>query len=299
MTPKSLLGLILTFVVVLAGWDSFYIVTQIERAVVLRFGQLVEPDVQPGLHIKAPLIDKVIKFDARLLTLDAPPERFLTQEKKALIVDSYVKWRIKDVGKFYRSTAGSVLQANRLLSQRVESGLRNRVGRLSLQEVVSGKRDELMEELTKVLNTFTEENYGIRVNDLRVKRIDLPPQVSDSVFERMATEREKEAQELRSQGNEQAEITRATADRERRVLLAEAYREAEKTRGEGDAKAAAIYASAYNQDPEFYAFYRSLQAYKASFKDSNGMMILEPDSDFFKYLKNSDRQPATPVGSSD
>ena len=222
----------------------------------------------------------------RLQTLDVPSERFLTLEKKAVIVDSYIKWRISDVYKFYRATAGDNLRANSLLAQRAESRMRNKFGGLTLNEVVSGQRDELMADITSSLDSVAREEMGVEVLDVRVKRVDLPPQVSDSVFERMSSEREKEAQEYRSKGKEIAEGIMANADREQRVLMARAYQEAEKARGEGDAAAAAIYARAYNQDREFYAFYRSLKAYRETFKGSGDVMLLEPDSDFFRYMKN-------------
>ncbi|MCL6415640.1 protease modulator HflC [Aestuariirhabdus sp. Z084] len=287
MSPKSMLGVILLAAVVLLGLESLYVVSERERAVVLRFGELIKPNVQPGLHIKAPFIDKVRIFDGRLLTLDSSPERFLTQEKKALIIDSFVKWRIDNVETFYTATSGDIRRANQLLSQRVESRLRNIVGSKTLQEVVSGERDQLMEFITNNLNGIARQELGVAVADVRIKGIDLPPQVSDSVFERMATERDKEAQEIRSQGNEQAEVIRADADRQKRVLLAEAFRDAEKARGDGDAKAAAIYAKAYNADAEFFSFYRSLQAYKETFRKQGDIMVLDPDSDFFHYLKQS------------
>ncbi|RRJ82312.1 protease modulator HflC [Aestuariirhabdus litorea] len=288
MSPKSMLGVIVLALAVLVGIESLYVVSERERAVVLRFGELIEPNVQPGLHLKAPFIDKVRIFDGRLLTLDSPPERFLTQEKKALIVDSFVKWRIDNVETFYTATSGDIRRANQLLSQRVESRLRNIVGGKSLQEVVSGERDELMQAITLSLNNIARKELGVEVVDVRVKRIDLPPQVSDSVFERMRTERDKEAQEIRSQGNEQAEVIRADADRQKRVLLAEAYRDAEKLRGDGDAQSAAIYAQAYNADTEFFSFYRSMQAYKETFRKQGDIMVLDPESDFFRYLKQSE-----------
>lgn len=286
MSPKSMLAVVLSAALLLLALESLYVVSERERALVLRFGEMIDPDVKPGLHVKAPFIDKVRVFDGRLLTLDSPPERFLTQEKKALIVDSFVKWRIDNVATYYTQTSGDPRAANRLLAQRVESRLRNIVGGKTLQEVVSGQRDELMKQITDNLNGIARTALGIEVVDVRIKGIDLPPQVSDSVFERMATERDKEAQELRSQGNEQAEVIRANADREKRVLLAEAYREAEMLRGDGDALAAATYAEAYNADAEFYSFHRSLQAYRETFSKSGDMMVIEPDSDFFKYLKS-------------
>lgn len=285
MSQKAFSGLIVGLVAVILAWGSLFVVSERERAVLLRFGQVVRADIQPGFHVKVPLIDKVRVFDGRLQTLDVPSERFLTLEQKAVIVDSYIKWRIHDVFAFYRATAGDVFRANTLLAQRAESRMRNKFGGLTLNEVVSGQRDELMKDITESLDGVARKEMGISVVDVRVKKIDLPPQVSDSVYERMSSEREKEAQEYRSKGQEMAEGIRANADRQTRVIMADAYREAEMIRGEGDAKAAEIYASAYSRDSEFYAFYRSLKAYKQSFSGSSGdIMLLEPKGDFFRYL---------------
>ena len=284
MSQKTFSGLIVGLVAIILAWGSLFVVSERERAVLLRFGQVVRADIQPGFHVKVPLIDKVRVFDGRLQTLDVPSERFLTLEQKAVIVDSYIKWRIHDVFAFYRATAGDVFRANTLLAQRAESRMRNKFGGLTLNEVVSGQRDELMKDITESLNGVAQQEMGISVVDVRVKKIDLPPQVSDSVYERMSSEREKEAQEYRSKGQEMAEGIRANADRQNRVIMADAYREAEMIRGDGDAKAAGIYAAAYNQDSEFYAFYRSLQAYKQSFNSSGDIMLLEPKGDFFRYL---------------
>ncbi len=287
MSPKAMMLSILGLVAVLLAWDGFYVVKQYERAVVLRFGEVVNADVEPGLQIKIPLVDKVRLFDGRLQTMDARPERYLTLEQKALIVDSFTKWRIAEVDRFYRATAGITENARSLLARRLDNGLRDAFGARTLHEVVSGQRDELMEQLTQKLNAVVKQELGIEVVDVRVKAIDLPPQVSDSVFERMRTEREKEAQEHRARGNELAEGIRANADREQRVILAEAYRDAEKIRGAGDAQAAAIYAEAYQQDRDFYSFTRSLGAYRESIGKSGDILVLEPDSEFFRYLKQA------------
>ena len=284
MSQKAFSGLIVGLVAIILAWGSIFVVSERERAVLLRFGQVVRADIQPGFHVKVPLIDKVRVFDGRLQTLDVPSERFLTLEQKAVIVDSYIKWRIHDVFAFYRATAGDVFRANTLLAQRAESRMRNKFGGLTLNEVVSGQRDELMKDITESLDGVAQQEMGISVVDVRVKKIDLPPQVSDSVYERMSSEREKEAQEYRSKGQEMAEGIRANADRQTRVIMADAYREAEMIRGEGDAKAADVYASAYSQDSEFYAFFRSLQAYRQSFSSSGDIMLLEPKGDFFRYL---------------
>jgi membrane protease subunit HflC len=286
MSTKSLLGLIGLFVLLAVVSSSVYIVNQYERAVVLRFGALVSSDVKPGIHWKVPLTDKVRRFDGRLLTADMSPESFYTVENKRLVVDSYIKWRIKDVDTYYRTTSGDERLAADRLSQRVADGLRNQFGRRTLHDVVSGKRDELMAELKTTLNESANTLLGIEVVDIRVKRIDFPPEVSQSVFARMAADREKEAREYRAQGKEQSEVIKADADRQRVVLEANAFRDAERLRGEGDAKAAAIYASAYNKDPEFYAFTRSLNAYKKSFNGKDDLMVLDPKSDFFRYLND-------------
>ncbi len=280
---------ILGFVLVLAllATQCLYIVSERERAVLLRFGEVVEPDVQPGLHFKLPIINKVRIFDGRLLTLDALPQRYLTQEKKAVVVDSFVKWRVADVESYYTATSGDEQVAKRLLSSRVDTGLRNQFGARSMHEVVSGERDELMIVLTGKLNEIAQQELGIEVLDVRVKGIDLPPEVSNSVFSRMSTERQREAREHRAKGRELAEGIEADADRQKTVIEAEAYREAQQIRGEGDATAAAIYAEAYNRDPEFYAFYRSLDAYKATFGNAGDLLVLDPESDFFKYLTDS------------
>ena len=283
-----ILGLVL--VLVLVATQCLYIVSERERAVLLRFGEVVESDVKPGIHFKLPIINKVRIFDGRLLTLDSPPQRYLTQEKKAVVVDSFVKWRVAEVETFYTATSGDEQVANRLLTSRVDTGLRNQFGERSMHEVVSGERDELMIELTTKLNDIARKELGIEVLDVRVKGIDLPPEVSSSVFSRMSTEREREAREHRAKGKELAEGIAADADRQKVVIEAEAYREAQQTRGEGDATAAAIYAKAYNRDPEFYSFYRSLDAYKETFGSANDLLVLDPQSDFFKYLNDSKGQ---------
>ncbi len=285
MSNKSLIALICGVVVALVAWNSFYIVLQTEKAVMLRFGRIVEADVPPGLHVKIPYVNQVRKFDARLLTLDSPTERFLTLEKKAVMVDAYAKWRVADAERFYTATSGMKQIADERLSRRLEAGLRDQFGKRTLHEVVSGERDALMGDITAALNRMAGKELGIEVVDVRVKAIDLPKEVNRSVFERMGTEREREAREHRAKGSELAEGIRADADRQRRVLLAEAYRQAEEARGDGDAKAAAIYAQAYGQDQEFYAFYRSLHAYRESFANKSDVLVLDPSSEFFRYLK--------------
>lgn len=287
MGNKSLTALIVGVVLAIVAWNSFYIVSQTERAVMLRFGRIVEPDVKPGLHLKIPYVNSVRKFDARLMTLDTTTSRFLTLEKKALMVDSYAKWRVDDAERFYTATSGVKQIADERLARRLEAALRDQFGKRTLHESVSGQRDELMGLVTNSLNRAAQQELGIEVLDVRVKGIDLPREVNRSVFERMSSEREREAREHRAKGKELAEGIRADADRQRRVLLAEAFREAEELRGDGDAQAAAIYASAYGQDREFYSFHRSLQAYRESFANKEDVLVLDPNSDFFRYLESA------------
>ncbi len=279
--------LIVAVLLLLLAANSLYIVKQTERAVLLRFGEVVNADVPVGLHVKIPWMHSVRKFDGRIITLDAPPERFLTIEKKPLDVDFFAKWRIKDTATFYTSTGGDEVTAQARLLGRVKTGLRDQFGGRTMHEVVSGERDLLMTELVDNLNTIANKEFGVEVIDVRVKRIDLPDRVSESVYARMNSEREREAREHRSTGREQAEVIRAGADREKTILEANAYRDAEKLRGEGDAGAAAIYAQAYGKDPEFYAFVRSLNAYRDSFSERSDLLVLDPKGEFFKYLNSS------------
>lgn len=267
--------------------NPLYVIKETERAVVLRFGRLLDIDSQPGLHLKVPMIDEVRKFNARILTLDSDPESFYTLEKKRLIVDSFSKWRIEDVETYYRATGGDQTVAEVRLAQRTNDGLRNQFGKRRLHEVVSGQREELMAELTAELNQAVTQSLGIRVVDVRVKKIDLPDEVSDAVFKRMSAEREKLAREYRAQGKEQAEKIRADADRQVTIMEAEAYRDSELLRGDGDAEAAATYAAAFNKAPEFYSFTRSLHAYEQSFSGPQDILVLDPKSDFFRYLNKS------------
>ena len=285
MSNKSLFGLIVLLAAVIVGWNSFFVVDQTQRAIVLQFGKVVKNDVPPGLHFKLPFVQEAQSFDGRLLTLDTATQRYLTLEKKALMVDSYAKWRIADVQRFYTATSGLRAIAEERLSRQLESGLRNEVARRTLHEVVSGERDQLMADITATLDENARRELGIEVLDVRVKAIDLPAEVNRSVFDRMSTEREREAREHRAKGAELAEGIRADADRQQRVIVAEAFRESEKIRGDGDAQAAAIYAEAYNKDPEFYSFSRSLQAYRESFANKSDMLVLDPESEFFKHMQ--------------
>ncbi|HCH23042.1 MAG TPA: protease modulator HflC [Oceanospirillaceae bacterium] len=287
MTSRTLVSLIGLFIALLIASSSIFVIKETERAIMLRFGEVVQFDIQPGLHFKIPFVNTVRKFDGRVLTLDARPQRYMTLEKKGLIVDSFVKWRISNVADYYTATSGIENTAAKLLASRVDTGLRNQFGERTLTEVVSGQRDELMNELREELNAVVIEDMGIEVVDVRVKRVDLPQDVSQSVYDRMRSEREREARELRSEGKEKAEGIRADADRQRTVLMANAYRDAELVRGDGDAVAAATYAAAFNRDPEFYSFYRSLDAYRKTFGNGGDMMLIEPDSEFFKYMGSS------------
>lgn len=286
MTVKQLWGGILLALVVIVASNSLYVVKETQRGVLLKFGEVVNPNLQPGIHIKVPFVNDVRLFDGRILTVDSPAERFFTQEKKALIVDSYAKFRVLDTATYYTATNGEEARAAGLLAQRINDGLRNEVAVRTVQEVVSGSRDEVMESITRRLSEVAATELGVEVIDVRVKKIDLPPDVSDSVYRRMNAEREKEARELRSEGQELAEGIRASADREVTVLEANAFREAEMVRGLGDAEATRIYADAYNQDPEFYAFVRSLKAYQETFNAGSDIMLIEPDNQFYQYLRS-------------
>lgn len=286
----TLFLLLVVSLVALTG--SLYVVRETERAVVLRFGALIDVDSKPGLHVKIPFVDEVRKFDARVLTLDAPAESFYTLEKKRLIVNSFSKWRIDDVETYYRATGGDENAAMMRLAARVNDGLRNQFGKRKLHEVVSGEREKLMTDLIEELNAAVKQSLGIEVIDVRVKKIDLPEEVSEAVFNRMSAEREKLAREYRSQGKEQAEKIRADADRQREVIIAEAYRDAQKVKGEGDAKASALYAEAFGRDPQFAQFYRSLEAYRATFRNKSDVMVIDSNSEFFQAMRGGQAAPA-------
>lgn len=283
-TLFSLVGFSLVLIIV---YNCLYVVREIDRAVLLTFGEVTNFDIPPGLHFKVPGVHTVRKFDGRIQTLDAPTQSYLTSEKEYLEVDSFAKWRIANTADYYRATSGDENTANNLLAQRINTGLRNQFGERTVHEVVSGERDLLMTELTSEQNKIAQQELGIEVVDIRVKKIDLPQNVSQSVYQRMNTERQEEAQELRSTGRELQEGIEADADRQRIVIQAEAYRDAEIIRGEGDAQAAAIYANAFNKDREFYEFTRSLNAYIETFSDSGDVLVISPDSEFFKYLTSS------------
>ncbi len=279
-------GLILLIVLLL----SLFVVDQRQNAIVLRFGEIVKVVKEPGLTFKLPLIENVRYFDVRVLTIDTPePERFLTSEKKNVLVDLFIKWRIAEVEKYYISVSGDESRAQTRLLQTINDGLRAEFGNRTVHDVVSGERDKIMELMRQKANEDAQK-IGVEVLDVRLKRVDLPNEVSESVYGRMKAERTRVANELRSTGAAESEKIRADADRQREVIIAQAYRDAQRLKGEGDAKASATYARAYEQNPEFYAFYRSLEAYRQSFKNKSDIMVLEPKSEFFRYLKNSKPQ---------
>jgi len=275
----------LLLVALFIGSFSVFTVKEWERAILFRLGEIVRDDYTPGLKFKVPFINNVRKFDARIQTLDLEPERFLTSEKKNVIVDSFVKWRIRNVGRYYTAVRGDVAQANLRLDQILKDGLRSEFGKRTLKDTVSGDRAQIMEILTASANPLANE-IGIEVVDVRIKRVDLPPDVSTSVFRRMQAERERVARDFRSRGAEAAERIRADADRQRTVIVAEAYRDAEQTRGEGDARAADVYAQAYGRNEAFFSLYRSLNAYRNVFSSRDDMLILKPDSDFFRFFRD-------------
>lgn len=264
---------------------SAFTVNQWEVAIKLQLGEIVDTNYEPGLHWQIPIVNNVKTFDGRIQTMDSRPERFLTSEKKDVIVDYFAKWRISNVAQFFRSTGGRDEKTAQLLQERINTSLRDEFGKRTVQEVISGERAEIMQLLTKDADAKAAE-LGVEILDVRVKQIDLPPEVSESVYQRMRAERERVARDLRAKGSEAAERIRADADRQRTVTLAEAYKESEQIRGEGDAKAAEIYAKAYNKDRGFYSFHRSLQAYRNAFGKGGDMMVLQPESDFFRYFKD-------------
>ncbi len=284
MGQAKMLGGIVIFALLIVGSFSVFTVHEREKAILFRLGEIVKTDFTPGLYFKMPFVNNVRVFDARIQTLDAEPERYLTSEKKNVIVDAFVKWRIGDVERYFTSTGGDPSTANSRLAQIIKDGLRGEFGKRTIQEVVSGERKEIMDILTAQANEQAK-TFGIDLVDVRIKRIDLAKEISDSVYRRMEAERLRVAKDLRARGAETAEVIRAEADRKRTVLLAEAYREAQTIRGEGDGAAAKIYADAYNQDKEFYALYRSLSAYRRTFADKGDVLVVEPDSEFFKYFK--------------
>ncbi|MEM0514990.1 protease modulator HflC [Pseudoalteromonas sp. YIC-827] len=288
-------SLILIIAAVVMSFSAVFVVPEGQKAIVLLFSKVQKDDAdnavvyEPGLHFKVPFVAQVRKLDARIQTLDGAPDRFVTSEKKDLIVDSYVKWRVQDFSDYYLRTRGDKNYAETLLKQKVNNGLRTNFGARTIREIVSGERSELMADAL-IQTSESARELGIEVLDVRVKQINLPDEVSSSIYQRMRAERTAVAKEHRSQGQEKAEEIRAEVDRRVTVMLADAERNARSVRGEGDAQSASIYANAYNKDPEFFGFLRSLDAYKNTFKNKQDVMVIEPDSEFFKYMKNASAQ---------
>ena len=264
---------------------SVFTVNQWEKAILFQLGRIVGSSYEPGLHFKLPLVQNVEKFDARLQTIDAEPELYLTSEKKNVLVDSFVMWRIKNVESFYTATGGSVARAGARLAEIVKKGLKDEFGKRSIQDVVSGERSNIMGILTVTANTQAEP-FGIEIVDVRLKRIDLPTEVSTSVYQRMQAERQRVARDFRSRGDEEAKRIRARAEKEREVILAEAERDSQRIRGEGDGQSAETYARAYGQDAEFYSFYRSLNAYRGVFDSPSDLILIGPQNSFFRYFSS-------------
>jgi membrane protease subunit HflC len=283
------LGPIVALLAVLALLVSsaLFTVDQRQNAIVFQLGEVKEVVQRSGLHFKWPLLQNVRLFDMRILTFDdAEPLRFLTQGNRPVLVDSFVKWRIADVRQYYVSVQGDELRAATRIKQTVAGVLRDEFGARTVHEVVSGEREQVMNRVRDKVDQDLKR-IGVEIIDVRLKRVDLPQDVSESVYRRMEAERKRIANELRSTGAAEAEKIRADADRQREVLLAEAYRDAQRIRGDGDAKSAAIYAAAFNQNPEFYSFYRSMEAYRSTFRGRNDLMLLEPNSDFLRYFRDS------------
>ncbi|NUO74102.1 MAG: protease modulator HflC [Frateuria sp.] len=279
--------LVIAVLVLLLGFNSAFVVREGQSALLLQFGRIVQTDYAPGLHVKAPLIQQVVRFDSRIQGLDAPPERYFTSEKKSVNVDFYVKWRIANNAAYYRATSGDANQAAQRLAPVVKDALRFEFNSRTLQDLIAGGRKDITERVLRQTDAAARKNLGIAVVDVRIKRIDLPEEVSESVYKRMRAERLQLANELRYTGQEQAEKIRADADRQGQVLRADADRDAATVRGQGDAEAAAIYAQAYGQDPEFFAFYRSLLAYKKGFTGGKDTLVLKPDSELLRYFNDS------------
>ena len=268
------------------GSASLFVVNETETAILFKWGKIQDANYDPGLHFKIPFINNVRKFDNRIQTFDAKPEDYLTEEKKILVVDSFIQWRIDNVEEFYTAMRGDMNIAQERIATIVKEGLRNEFGKRNMYEVISGERHVIMDDINKLANVDVKP-FGVRIVDVRIKRIEFPPKVSNKIFRRMETERTRIAKELRAEGKESAARITAEADRQVTILKADAYKEAEIIRGEGDAKAADIYAQAYGKDPEFFTFYRSLNAYQNTFGSASDIMVVEPDSDFFDYFKSS------------
>ncbi|MGQ0503609.1 MAG: protease modulator HflC [Panacagrimonas sp.] len=286
MKNYPFIAALLPLLVVMVINGSFFTVDQRERVLLFQFGEIQGTDYPPGLHFKLPLIQRVLRFDGRILTLDNQTENFLTVEKKNVEVDFFVKWRIVNTTNYYRATGGEELVAMDRLATIVNPGLRAEFGSRTIRQVVSGERNEILDALEKRVKDKVAD-LGIEIVDVRVKRVDLPKDVSESVYQRMRAERTRVASDLRARGAEEAERIRADADREAQVTVANAYKDSERLRGEGDAKAAEVYAKAYGADAEFYRFYRSLNIYRQGFANRDNVMVLEPEGELFKYFKNA------------
>ena len=286
MNVKTIVIVVVFILLGILALDSFFIVDARERAIVKRFGEVVEhEDELTGLNFKIPFVDQVEKFDGRVLILNSDPERYLTREQKPLEVDSFVKWRIFNTTQYYEATQGIEENASSRLARRVDEGLRNQIGTRDMIDVISGEREELMAELTNTLDRTMKAEFGIEVIDIRVKKIDLPREVATQVYERMRSERNIEAETFRAEGRQQKLVIESDADKQRVTILATAEKEAEQIRGEGDGESTRIYAEAYGQDEEFYEFYRSITAYVNIFGDGSSLLVIDPSSDFFRYLK--------------
>ena len=278
---------VLTLLLILISLSTFT-VDQREHAVVFRLGEIVSVKEEPGIFLKAPLVDSVKFFDKRILTFDSRnPDRFITSEKENVLVDSFIKWKIIDPSKYYVSVNGDERQAERRITQTVNDGLRAEFGKRTIQEVVSGQRSEIMGILQERADSESRL-IGVEILDVRLRRVDLPEEVSQSVYQRMNAERKSVANELRSQGFADSEKIRAVAEKERDIIITEAYKDAQKIKGEGDASASRIYAEAFSKNQDFYDFFRSLEAYRKSFKGKDDILVLDPNSDFFKFLKSPD-----------
>ncbi len=276
---------IAVLVVAIIGSASLFTVNETETAILFKWGKIQRSNYEPGLHVQIPFINNIKKFDIRIQTFDAKPEDYLTEEKKIVVVDSFIQWKIEDVEAFYVSMRGDMDVAQERIGTIVKEGLRNEFGRRVMHEVISGERHIIMDDINKSANKDVKP-FGIRIVDVRIKRIEFPPKVSDKIFRRMETERTRIAKELRAEGNESAARITSEADRQVTIIKAEAFKKAEQTRGEGDAQSASIYAQAYSKNKEFYSFYRSLNAYSNTFSSTSDIMVVEPDSDFFNYFKN-------------
>jgi len=286
MSGKNMMWIILVGIAVAVGSSTVYSVDEREKAIVFQFGEIVRSNDQPGLHFKAPLINNVRFFDARVQTMDSDPELYLTRAKKNLVVDSFVKWRITDATNYYTRLGGLASNARNRLAQRVNDALRSEFGNRSVQQVISGDRVEIMDVVRELTNEETA-SLGVEVLDVRLKRVDLDPDISERVYQRMEAERSRVAKDLRARGAEAAERIRADADRERAIILAEARQQAQEVKGQGDAQATAIYADAFNRDREFYRMYRSLNAYRNTFASPDNLLVIEPDSEFFRYFNQA------------